>query len=121
MSQGVGSRGNPNPSPETRIGTERGPKMGAPFGNQNGRKGFRWRHAIESAIDQWAKDKGLNGSDAALESLARCLLKAVAAGDISAVRELGDRLDGKPKQTVEHEGSVGISIYKPDVDDAELG
>jgi len=113
---------NPNPSPDTRFGTEGGSKKtGAPFGNQNAKKVYRWRNAIEAALDDWAAHKGVSTSDLALRDLARSLLAAVAAGDIMAVRELGDRLDGKPKQVVEHEGNVGIAIYKPDADDAELG
>jgi len=112
---------NSNPNPETRIGAERGPKTGAPFGNHNAKKVFRWRNAINAALEDWAINQQMRDGDAALKSLASSLLVAVAAGDISAVRELGDRLDGKPKQVVEHEGSVGIAVYKPDADDAELG
>jgi len=119
MSQG--GTGNPNPSPETRIGQPLGPKPRPPLGNHNAAKPFKWRRAIDAALEDWAKNKKLESAEIALMKLAGELLKAVARGDMTAVRELGDRLDGKPKQTVEHEGSVGIAIYKPDADDAELG
>jgi hypothetical protein len=95
--------------------------VGAPFGNHNAKKVFRWRNAIDAALEDWAKKKNLPDSDAALKTLAGKLLAAVARSDMAAVRELGDRLDGKPKQVVEHEGNVGIAVYKPDRDDAELG
>jgi hypothetical protein len=104
----------------TRFGSEQRPG-GAPVGNQNARKGTRWRNAIEAAIEQWARDKGLKTGNDALRELACSLLKAVASGDINAARELGDRLDGKVKQEVEHSGSMGVIVYKPDADDAELG
>jgi hypothetical protein len=119
MSQG--GTGNPNPNPETRIGQPLGPKARPPFGNQNAAKPFKWRRAIDAALEDWAKNKKLPSAEVALMKLAGELLKAVARGDMAAVRELGDRLDGKPKQVVEHEGNVGIAIYKPDADDAELG
>lgn len=66
-----------------------------------------------------AKKKGLVDSETALMGIAAQLLAAALKKDIAAMRELGDRLDGKANQKVEHSG--GVAIYKPDADDAELG
>lgn len=43
----------------------------------------------------------------ALDELAAKLLDAVANGDLGAIKELGDRIDGKPKQQVELSGEDG--------------
>lgn len=45
-----------------------------------------------------------------LSILADNLLKAAIAGDIQAVKEVGDRIDGKPKQATEVSGPDGGSI-----------
>lgn len=61
-------------------------------GNEGGRskEGKIWSEAIKRAI------KSRQSSDPlALEKLADKLLVACAQGDISAMKELGDRLDGK--------------------------
>ena len=38
----------------------------------------------------------------ALRKVARALLDKASEGDVSAIRELGDRLDGKPAQSIEN-------------------
>jgi hypothetical protein len=35
------------------------------------------------------------------------LIDKASAGDVQAIREIGDRLDGKPAQAVEHSGEGG--------------
>ena len=78
--------------------------MAAPLGNNNGAKGTRWRSAIEKAIDSWpeAYEGGSNelmkGINAAASAFVR---KMMEDGDIAFFREFGDRIDGKPKQTIE--------------------
>ena len=56
-----------------------------------------WRHAIMRAVNRVAND----GKTKHLDILALRLIKAGAEGDVSALREIGDRLDGKPTTTVE--------------------
>ena len=80
--------------------------MGAPIGNQNAARAKMWRSAIERALDKRSKSDGL----AALDELAEKLLKQCDEGEISALRELGDRLDGKPMQAVETSGPGGDGI-----------
>lgn len=63
---------------------------GAPFGNQNARKGKSWLDALKAEI---AIDDG-----ARLQQAACQLLNKAAEGDLSAIKELADRLDGKAIQ-----------------------
>lgn len=69
--------------------------MGAPFGNQNARKG-RWSEALGRAVEE--QDPGLRRRK--LDIIADKLIEKAQDGDIAAIREIGDRLDGKPHQTI---------------------
>lgn len=71
-------------------------KAGAPLGNQNGIKN-PWRTALESVVSK---------SPLKLRQVAETLVDAAIAGDIQAIKELGDRLDGKPKQSIEADISL---------------
>jgi len=70
--------------------------QGAPIGNKNAAKGKMWHGAILRALDK----RGCGDRLAALDELATKLLDVVATGDLPALREFGDRLDGKPAQSV---------------------
>jgi hypothetical protein len=70
--------------------------MGAPAGNTNHTKGRLWRTAIERALEI----RGAGDRMAALNELADKLLEKAGEGDMSALKELGDRLDGKSVQPV---------------------
>ncbi|MCA0846110.1 hypothetical protein [Salipiger thiooxidans] len=50
------------------------------------------------------------GQPKKLDRLADCLVDAGLAGDVSALKEIGDRLDGKPKQATEVSGPDGGDI-----------
>lgn len=74
--------------------------MGAPVGNQNAVKdNRRWSETLNRAI---AQDDGKR-----LRAAAEKLLDLAAAGEPWAVKEIGDRLDGKPKQQTEISGPDG--------------
>jgi hypothetical protein len=51
-----------------------------------------------------------------LRMIAEALIDKAASGDVSAIRELGDRVDGKPTQqidqTTEHSGEVTYTWKK---------
>ena len=66
--------------------------FGAPIGNTNATKNKPWIKAINRAIAQSDPER--------LRRIAEALLDKAADGDIAAIRELGDRLDGKPQQGV---------------------
>ena len=68
---------------------------GAPIGNQNGAKGKEWRLAIRRALAH-----KFGSYDEGLMKLAGKLIDAAENGDMGALKEIGDREDGKPAQTI---------------------
>lgn len=67
--------------------------MGAPLGNQNSSKANRlWAETIKRAIVQ--------EDGAKLRAIAEKLIAMAAEGDMQAIKELGDRLDGKATQAI---------------------
>lgn len=80
---------------------------GAPLGNQNAAKAKVWRAAIERALERRSVSRvdGIREIDA----LAEKLLDLVSTGDLPALKEFGDRIDGRPAQAVEMSGELEIS------------
>lgn len=76
--------------------------MGAPAGNRNASKSKLWEDAIRRAV---LADDGRR-----LRAIAERLLDKAAEGDVAAMKEVGDRLDGKPRQAIEHTGEGGGPI-----------
>jgi len=70
--------------------------MGAPKGNSNAARGTRWRSAIDRALDDRSRARGQD----ALQQIALKLIEAAAQGDLSAIKEIGDRLDGRAIQAI---------------------
>lgn len=68
---------------------------GAQPGNKNQSKAKPWADAIKRAI---ARREAGDGRD--LNALAEVLLDKAMDGDLPALKELGDRLDGKAAQSV---------------------
>jgi hypothetical protein len=95
-----GQSGNPGGQPKNRV----------------------WRDAIERAIARREGKLDLQGIDL----LADKLLDTAFAGDMPAMKEFGDRIEGKAIQAVEHSGSIArtheeelINLDNPDTNDAE--
>ena len=86
--------------------------MGAPVGNKNGATGTEWRDAIRHALAKIGRD--VDGKEAAyrkgLYEVADKFIEAAKAGEPWAMKEIGDRMDGKPKQSQEISGPGGGSI-----------
>lgn len=78
--------------------------VGAPPGNKNAANGSRWKRAIIGALEARAK-KRKSKSDAQQElvRLAESLLRSVEMGDVSAMKELGNRIDGQVPKALEIE------------------
>ena len=68
-----------------------GDMSGAPIGNSNAQKGRMWNEALRKAI---AQDDGKR-----LRASIEKLLNLASNGEPWAIKELADRLDGRPKQT----------------------
>lgn len=80
--------------------------MGAPKGNQNATKTKVWSAAIERALAKRSKVAKVE----ALDELAEKLLANCDAGDMAALKELGDRLDGKPAQAITGADGAPITV-----------
>lgn len=76
--------------------------MGAPVGNTNRANGKRFANALAWALEEYESDKVKRGE--ALREIAKGIVADAIAGDKDARREIGDRLDGKPKQQTELSG-----------------
>lgn len=79
--------------------------MGAPKGNTNSNKNNRlWADTIRRVAVQ--------SDGARLRRMAEALFDKAEEGDINAMREIGDRLDGKAAQTVVGAGENGEHLIK---------
>jgi hypothetical protein len=71
-----------------------------------------WRDAIWRAVNE------TDGNEKRLHKLARQLVANGLSGDVSALREIGDRLDGKPRQ--ETDVTINDNRDPTTLSDAEL-
>ena len=82
---------------------------GAQEGNTNATKGMEWRDAIRYELAKIGRE--LDGDDPAYKKgLRKCageFIKAACGGESWALRELGDRTDGKTAQALEVSGPDG--------------
>ena len=74
-------------------------KGGAPEGNKNAAGGVQWRNAIKTALAKRSKSK--SDAQKALVELAEKMLVAADNGESWAIKELGDRIDGKAPQSID--------------------
>jgi len=67
-------------------------------GNPSGARvrGKPWRDALMRAISRRASEN----DPQALEKIADAIVAAAISGDIQAIKEIGDRVDGKPAQAI---------------------
>lgn len=73
-------------------------KGGQP-GNDNGRKAKIWSDALRKAV--------IDKDHKKLRKIANVLVQKALDGDMAALKELGDRLEGKPIQAIEGTGDDG--------------
>jgi hypothetical protein len=79
-------------------------------GNRNARRGKAWFDALRKEIVQ--RD--------ALADIAKKVVDAAIAGELWAIQEVGNRMDGKPAQAVEVSGPDGDPIEVSDATTEEL-
>ena len=86
--------------------------MGAPKGNKNASNGTMYRDALHYALTNYADDEVAKGK--ALKRVAKKVVEKALDGEQWAVQEIGNRLDGKPKQQTElssnPDAPVGITV-----------
>ena len=76
---------------------------GAPEGNTNSNSDNRlWANTIRRAVLQSDAER--------LRKIAEALLDKAAEGDISAIKEMGDRLDGKSVQKTDTDLNVSGAL-----------
>lgn len=86
--------------------------MAAPEGNKNAVKNRPWAEAINRAL--------LAEDGKKLRALADKLIDKALEGDVPALKEIGDRADGKPAQQLNLAGHDGAAlVVKFDSPDAE--
>ena len=79
--------------------------MAGAIGNQYATRARVWRDAIDRAIER----RGANKTRAeALDALAEKLLAKCDEGDMAALKELGDRLEGRPTQIIGGESDAPL-------------
>jgi len=77
-------------------------KSGGQPGNNNAGKGKPWREALDQALKQYKTDE--IKAKTALHKIATKVVERALGGDKDAWQEIGNRLDGRPAQSVEVAG-----------------
>ena len=90
-------------------------ERGGQPGNHNASKNRPWRQAIERALARRSKASQTE----ALDALAEKFLD-MAERDIAAMREFGDRLDGKPAQAITGADGGALVIVQATEHDEKL-
>ena len=67
-----------------------------------------WADAVRRAVMRRLENE--EGKPQKIERLADKVVELALDGDMTAVREIGDRLDGKPKQQTEVTGADGSDL-----------
>jgi hypothetical protein len=66
---------------------------------------------VEQALIRAIKQRDFQiGDGQTLRKIAESLIDRAISGDLMAFKELADRLDGKPKQQLEHSGTDGGAL-----------
>jgi len=82
--------------------------MPAPVGNQNARRAKIWRDAINDALNVYESENVKKGQ--ALDQIAKVLIEQALEAEPFAIKEIGDRLDGKSTQMVGEDEEAPFSF-----------
>lgn len=73
-----------------------------------------WRDAIRRALAKTGREQDPDGDGPAFERglnvVAEKFIKAAAKGEAWALKDLGDRMDGKPAQAIDLNGELSIPV-----------
>ena len=83
---------------------------GAQPGNINASKGTQFRDALRKALASY--ELGNIKRKKALHHVAESLITKAIDGDIPAIKEIGDRLDGKPAQAITGPSGEPITLVE---------
>lgn len=83
-------------------------KGGAPLGNDNAAKNKPWADALRRAMARYS-GKGVKTGEA-LNKLAEKVVEDAIAGNKDAWQEIGNRLDGKPHQTIAADVDASVTV-----------
>jgi hypothetical protein len=86
-------------------------QIGAPAGNKNAAKSKEWENALRLALASFEDKDAKVKRGQALRKIAETVIVKAMAGDKDAWQEIGNRLDGKPAQTIQGptaDGSIRI-------------
>ena len=92
-------------------------KRGGQEGNQNARKAKDLKDALKYVLDNFENSAVMKGQ--ALREVCKMLVEKALDGDMQAIKEIGDRIDGKPAQEIMGEdggplqASIKVSFVKP--------
>ncbi len=81
-------------------------ESGAQLGNDNAKRGMDCRQAMKRALSRKSDKTYREGLDLVMDEY----VSAACDGESWAIRDMIDRLDGKPSQSHEHTGHDGGSI-----------
>jgi len=81
--------------------------MAAPKNPKGAKSDKLWRDAIMRAV---RREIAKGEKTKRLETLADALVAKGIKGDVPALKEIGDRLDGRPTQGIEHGGEVDHNV-----------
>jgi hypothetical protein len=81
--------------------------MAAAIGNQYAAKDRLWRAAILRALEARSRVDQVQ----ALDRIAEAMLAKATEGDLTAIKELGDRLDGKAHQSMDVQADVEVKGF----------
>ena len=92
------------------------------IGNQNARRGRDWRDALRAELATYEDKERKIKRGQAFRRIARTVVEAALDGQEFAIREIGNRTDGKPVQVQEIDVEINarfvIETYRARLDDA---
>ncbi len=92
--------------------------MPGTIGNQNARRAKELRDALNYVLNNFENSAVKKGQ--ALRAIGRKLVEMALAGNLAAIKEIGDRIDGKPAQEIMGEdggplqAAITVSFRNPD-------